>query len=81
MPNTKKVNETNMVDYIIEFEDGELSTEDVLELFAHLIETGTCWNLQGTYGRTAEALIDKGLISEHGVIDWDVYEELIGQHQ
>ena len=49
---------------IIEFETGESSEADVLELFQYLVDTGLAWSLQGSYGRTAEALIEAGLITK-----------------
>ena len=65
-----------LVDKIIAFESGELNNEGILELFSELIKTGQAWSLQGCYGRTAQALIDKGLIDTQGVIDWELYQEL-----
>jgi len=47
---------------IIAFETGETTEEEVIELFQYLVNTGLAWSLQGTYGRTAEALIEAGLI-------------------
>lgn len=38
------------------------------EAWSHLIGTGTCWQLQGWYGRTARGLIDDGEFSEDGEI-------------
>lgn len=49
---------------IIAFENGSLSENEILELFQHLVDTGLAWQLQGFYGRTARALIDRGLIKE-----------------
>jgi hypothetical protein len=34
--------------------------DEVLEAWQHLIDTGLCWQLQGTFGRTAATLIDAG---------------------
>ena len=68
-----------LVDKIIAFESGELNNEGILELFAELIKTGQAWHLQGSYGRTAQALIDKGLIDNNGVINWELYQELACQ--
>ncbi len=48
---------------IIAFEQGDLSEEDSLILFQHLVDTGLAWTLQGSYGRTAERLIRAGLIT------------------
>ena len=54
------------------FCEGEnASFADSIRAWAHLIHTGRCWTLQGWYGRTARTLIDSGMISEEGVIDWD----------
>lgn len=59
---------TDLVGRIIEFEDGELSDDEAIELFAELIKSGLAWSLQGSYGRTARDLIAMGLISEEGEI-------------
>lgn len=48
---------------IIAYESGELEQEQVIELFQHLVNTGLAWTLQGSYGRTAAALIEAGEIS------------------
>ena len=53
---------------IIAYECGELSDEDTLILFAHLIRTGRAWSLQGFYGRAATQLINAGYISPEGDI-------------
>lgn len=47
---------------IIAFECGELDDEGILELFQHLVDNGHAWSLQGSYGRTAQALMDAGHI-------------------
>ena len=56
----------DLTDKIIDFECGLLDDTGVLELFAELISNGMAWTLQGSYGRTASALIDAGYISEDG---------------
>jgi len=56
------------VGYIIAFEAGELRGDKVIELFSHLIKTGRAWSLQGSYGRMAKALIDRGYLSRQGEI-------------
>lgn len=48
------------IDLIIRFENGELNKEEVIDLFQNLIDTGMAWRLQGSYGRTAHALIEAG---------------------
>jgi hypothetical protein len=49
---------------IVAYEEGELSEEDIVALFQDLIDDGTVWQLQGSYGRTAVALIGAGLCHE-----------------
>ena len=50
----------NLVDKIMDFESGEMNDQEVIEFFQELIDTGQAWSLQGSYGRTAQALIDEG---------------------
>ena len=51
---------------IMDYEAGEMSQEEVLDLFQTLINSGLCWSLQGSYGRTASHLIELGLCSQGG---------------
>ena len=60
------------VGYIIAYEQGELRGQEVLRLFSHLIKTGSAWSLQGSYGRMAGSLIDRGYISAKGKILKDI---------
>lgn len=48
------------VSRLMAYEDGELDMEEVIELFQELINSGLAWHLQGSYGRTAAALIENG---------------------
>ena len=64
-----KVNESNLLNYIIEYEAGELGDKATLDLFSFLIQSGKAWSLQGHYGRTAKALIESGWISPKGIIN------------
>lgn len=58
-----KANEStqfNTVGFIMNFESGNCSADEIIEGFQHLIDTGTVWHLQGAYGRTAQSLIEAG---------------------
>jgi len=55
-----------LTDKIIAYECGDIDEAGILELFSALISNGMAWTLQGSYGRTASALIDAGYISEDG---------------
>lgn len=55
-----------MFDYvsqIIAYEQGELDDAAIIELFQYLVNTGIVWSLQGHYQRSAEALIEAGLVT------------------
>ena len=54
----------SQIDKIIAYEQGELDNEECIALFQELLDTGLCWQLQGSYGRTATALIRQGLIAK-----------------
>jgi hypothetical protein len=53
----------NLTGAIIAYEDGELDEDGIVELFQHLVDSGLAWQLQGHYGRTAQALIEAGLVT------------------
>ena len=55
-----------LIDRIIAFESGDISYDDFIELFQELIKTGKAWSLQGFYGRTAQQLIEDGVITPEG---------------
>jgi hypothetical protein len=48
------------VDAIMAFESGDLDDDGIIDLFQKLIDSGLAWKLQGSYGRTATALINAG---------------------
>jgi hypothetical protein len=48
------------IDNLIAFENGDLDDEQTIDLFQDLINSGLAYQLQGFYGRTAEALIEAG---------------------
>jgi hypothetical protein len=45
---------------ICAFEAGELEDPEIFEMFQSMINSGLAYRLQGSYGRTAEALISSG---------------------
>jgi hypothetical protein len=52
----------SLTDKLLEYELGDISEDDMLELFQELVDTGMAWRLQGHYGRTATYLIEQELI-------------------
>ena len=51
-----------LVDQLIAYEEGQITDDEEIAFFQHLIETGTCWQLQGHYQRVGATLIEAGLI-------------------
>jgi hypothetical protein len=58
----------DITDKIIAYECGDIDDTGILQLFSELISNGMAWTLQGSYGRTASALIDAGYIDTDGNI-------------
>lgn len=38
------------------------SEAESIKAWQHLVDTGLCWKLQGWFGRTAESMLDAGII-------------------
>ena len=51
-----------LVDQLIAYEEGQITEDEEVALFQHLIDTGTCWHLEGYYQRVGATLIEAGLI-------------------
>ena len=51
----------DIVDFIMEYESGESSEEDIIKNFQQMIDDGTARGLQGSYGRKAQQLINDDL--------------------
>lgn len=52
----------DFINGIIAFESGELDEDGIITLFQQLVDSGVAWQLQGSYGRMAQALIEEGLV-------------------
>ncbi len=46
---------------MIAFEQGDLSEQEEAKFFQKIINDGSVWSLQGTYGRHAMAAMEQGL--------------------
>ena len=51
-----------MIDMLMAYEAGDLDQSETVELFQNLIDSGLIFGLQGSYMRTAKALVEAGLI-------------------
>lgn len=51
------------LDAMMAWEAGELDEDETVQLFQSLVDSGMAWRLQGTYGRTAAALIEAGAVT------------------
>lgn len=56
----------DLVDLIMDYEGGELSAEDTVFFFSHLVKYGLAWQLQGAYGRFAVYLMELGILAPNG---------------
>ena len=56
----------DLISGINKYENGEMNVAEVVHFFQHLVDTGVAWELQGSYGRTAQHLIEEGMISVGG---------------
>lgn len=54
------------VDDIMSYEQGDMSEDDTVTFFQGLIDSGMAWKLQGSYGRTAQSLIEAGVCHAAG---------------
>lgn len=51
---------------VVRYESGEMTDDETAEFFQGLVDTGLAWQLQGSYGRMARALIDAGEVTMEG---------------
>ena len=50
----------DLVGFVMDYESGQLDEDAIIEGFQHLIDDGSVWELQGSYGRMANSLIEAG---------------------
>ena len=51
----------DFVDKVMAYESGEMDENEVVLFFQELINSGLAWELQGSYGRQAQRMIEAGL--------------------
>lgn len=54
----------DLLNAIIDYELDKLTDEEISNLFQELHDTGLAYELQGSYGRTAQYMIEQGLIED-----------------
>lgn len=59
---------SKILNLLIAYESGELNDAETLNLFSELVKSKMAWQLQGHYGRTAQALIHDGWLEDDGTI-------------
>ena len=64
------------VDQFIAFEQGEMSPEDEYKFLQKIINDGSVWGLQGTYGRHAMDAIEKGSC----ILGMQSFKDYYGNH-
>lgn len=71
--------------YLEDAEGNGLTEEQTKALWQYGIDTGVVWHLQGFYGRTAQALIDEGIlhypIKHTALSNHDYYGNPIPTHE
>jgi hypothetical protein len=62
IPENSEVGFVRLVDQLIAYEEGQITHDEEVAFFEHLVETGVCWQLSGHYQRVGATLIEAGLI-------------------
>jgi phage antirepressor YoqD-like protein len=52
------------VSQIMAYESGEMEEPEMIAFFQFLLDSGMIYSLQGSYQRTAQQLLDAGLIEQ-----------------
>jgi len=53
----------NAIDAVILIESGDCSQDELIEAMQSLVDSGIVWELQGSYGRLANQMIEAGLLT------------------
>lgn len=67
----------DVLGFVMKYESEGATVPEILRGFSHLIRTGQAWQLQGSYGRTADHFIADGHIARDGTIlfDYDLFDD------
>ena len=49
------------LEFIMDYENGECTEDEIIVGFQEMIDSGLAWELQGSYGRMAKGLLEAGL--------------------
>ena len=55
-----------LVNQIMDYESGQMNDKQTLKFFSEITKSGLVWQLQGSYGRTAMALVNEGFMDRQG---------------
>jgi len=66
----------DIINYIMDYEMGNMSDLDTLKMFSELIKNGMAWTLQGHYGRTARSLINNEYLMDNGDFNNEKLEDI-----
>jgi len=60
------------INKIVDYEEGHLDSDEEIKMFQRMINDGSVWKLQGSYGRQAMQYLEAGLceLGEKGCYDY-----------
>lgn len=64
-----KTEKFDLVGFIMDLEDGGVDEDRLIDGIQRMVDDGTVWQLQGSYGRLASRLIREGKVTDtHSVL-------------